>query len=355
VKSLKIKYIATVTDNLVLLPEEMRESFDYIPKKLILNVGSWKREVNMGFSSELDRDTIGIQKNIFQKFSVPENLDYEIKIDGRNLCLGPVICYLVETQRKYITYERLEKLKVYYKNYDVIKGIIFISAVDQINMVDKTIGGFFFGEGGWKEDIFTYPGVVYRKADIPDEVYQDLINHIGDRIFNSYFFDKCETSEILSTYPQLKEHIAVKKHPNSPFEFEVIMQKDRSMQWSCSGIIAGLGKSESMGTNFLIVGYTLSCYEALKTVFRMNEKDTFLKQQEIINICIEVCKAHEKAMGNYGELAIDVLLDEEKNVWILEVNKTYDHRFPLYSINDTEMYYRIITKPFEYAKALAGF
>jgi len=438
---LKIKYIDAVADNLVLFPKEMRQSFDFIPRKLILNIGNWKREVNIDFSGKLDRETIGISKTILEEFSVPETLDYELKIDGRNLCLGPVICYLLETKRKYITDERLEKLKVYYNNYDSIKGIVFISAVDQINVVDKTIGGFFLSGGAWKEASFPYPGAVYRKADIPDKVYEDIINNIGDRIFNSYFFDKWETWEILSPYPHLREHIPhtekleeletldrmleqhkvvylkqakgykakgiikvekseagyqftyrlkgvnrisdpkeaagfikelneskrgqnfylaqqaiiVKSYQNRPFDFRVVMQKDRSKQWRCSGIIARFGKRESIATNFLLSGYALPGYEALKRVFRMSERDTFLKQREIINTCVEVCKALEKTIGNYGDLGIDVMVDENKKVWILEVNKTHDHKFPLYSINDTQMYNRIITRPFEYAKALAGF
>lgn len=438
---MKIKYNDKDSYKQLLLPENMKEKFDFNPRKMILNIGSWSREVDIDFSSELDKNTINIPKTISEKYSIPDILDYEVKVDGRNLYLGPVICYLLETQKKYITPERLEKLTVYYNNYDIIKGIMFISAADQINISDKTIGGFYFSEGVWKEDVFPYPGAIYRKSDIPEEVYEDLINQIGDRIFNSYFFDKWETWEILSDYSYLKQHIPhteklegletldrmleqhkevylkqargykakgiikaeksgegykftyrlkgvkeipdfqdaarfidelnegkrgknfylvqqsikVKNYQTRPFDFRVVMQKDKSKHWNCSGIIARFGKRQSIATNFLLSGYALPCHDALKRVFRMNEKDIFLKQQEIICICMEVCKVLEKSVGNYGDLGIDVILDENLNVWILEVNKTHDHRFPLYSINDTQMYHRIITRPFEYAKALAGF
>ncbi len=438
---MKIKYMDLSNDKLVLLPEEMKERFELIPKKLILNVGNRKNEVDIDFSIEVDSDTIGIEKTMFQKFSVPEALHYEVRIDGRNLCLGPIICYLLETKKKYITSEYMEKLKVYYSSYDSIKGIIFISAVDQINLTDKTIGGIYYCGGEWNEATFPYPDAIYRKADIPDEVYEDLVSHIGDRIFNSYFFDKWETWEILSPYPRLREHlpyterleglegldkmleqhkaiylkqargykakgiikaeksaagyqftyrlegiktisdpedaerfikelnegkkgrnfylsqqaITVKKYQNRPFDFRVVMQKDGSKQWTCSGIIARFGKRESIATNFLLSGYALPCYEALKRVFRLNERDIFLKQQEIINICLEVCKVLEESIGNYGDLGIDVIVDENQKVWVLEVNKTHDHKFPLYSIHDNQMYHRIITRPFEYAKALGGF
>jgi hypothetical protein len=419
----------------------MRESFKFTPKRLILNIGSWSTEVDIGFSSDMDKDIIGIPISIFKKFSIPDTLDYEIRIEGRRLCLGPVICYLLETQRKFITPERLEKLKVYYNSYDSIKGIIFISTVDQINLTDKTISGYYYHEETWKEGIFPYPGAIYRKADIPLEIYEDIINHLGDRLFNSYFFDKWETWEVLSPYPHIREHlpntqklegiesldtmlqkhqvvylkqargykakgiikaeksetgyqftyrlkgvntipeplevakfikelndgkkggnfylvqqaITVKKYQSRPFDFRVVMQKDASAQWNCSGIIARFGKRNSIATNFLLSGYALTCYDALKRVFRMDEREIFLKQQEIINICMEVCRVLERSMGNYGDLGIDVMVDENKKVWVLEVNKTHDHKFPLYSINDTQMYHKIISRPFEYAKALAGF
>lgn len=438
---MKIMYMDTVIDNEVYLPEVIKETFDFIPKKLILNIGYWKQEVNIVFSNELDKNSMGISKSLFKYFVIPDTLDYDIKIDGRNLYLGPIICYLLETKRKFITPERLEKLKVYYNNYEKFKGLMFISTVEDINLMDKTITGYYLDKDSWKEDKFPYPGAIYRKADIPTEVYNDLINTLGDKLFNSYFFDKWETWEILSSYPHIREHIpyteklndvdsldrileqykvvyfkqargykakgiikvekpdegykftyrlkgekvitnpsevsdfinelnegkkgknfylvqqaiTVKKYQNRPFDFRVVMQKDRSKQWNCSGIIARFGKRQSIATNFLLSGYALPCHDALKRVFKYTEKEIFIKQQEIINTCIDTCKALEKSIGNYGDLGIDVMVDENQKVWILEVNKTHDHKFPLYSINDTQMYHRIITKPFEYAKALAGF
>lgn len=438
---MRIKYIDQSDNKNVILPEAMKDSFVFVPKKMILNVGNWRREVDVGFCSELDKDMIGISKTIFKEFTVPDKLDYEVRIEGRNLCLGPVICYLLETQRKHITTDRLENLKVYYNSYDSIKGLVFISAVDQINLSDKTIGGFYYNEGTWEEGTFPYPGALYRKAEIPEEIYKDIINQIGDRLFNSYFFDKWETWEVLSQDPHLSEHIpytekleglealdrvlqmyktvylkqargykakgiikventdegyqftyrlkgvntisdpdeaarfikelneskrgqnfylmqqaiVVRKYQNRPFDFRVVMQKDKSTQWNCSGIIARFGKRKSIATNFLLSGYALPVYDALKRVFKMTEREIFQKEQEIISVCMEVCKVLEKSIGNYGDLGIDVMIDENKKVWVLEVNKTHDHRFPLYSINDTQMYYKVISKPFEYAKALAGF
>ena len=415
--------------------------FEYIPAKLIVHIGSWKKEMDAYYSEDLPADTVGLSKYASSTFMLPDSLPYEVMWKGRNIYIGPVIAYLIEAQEKYITPERLEKLKVYYINYSEIKGAVFICAVDQINLTDKTIGGYYYDGRSWTAGTFPYPGSIYRKADIPQDIFDDLINNMGDKIFNSYFFDKWETWQLLSPYPDLKSHlphtekldgidsldgmldhygsaylkqtrgykakgiikatrsedgyhfqyrlegetvigsrekadqflrnlneqkkgnnyyllqqeVCVKRYRNRPFDFRVVLQKDESMRWKCSGIIARFGKKESIATNFLLSGYALTGYEALKRVFHLSERDAFLKQQEIIEICMNACKTLEKCIGHYADIGVDVMLDGDQNVWILEINKTHDHRFPLYSINDTQMYTTIISRPFKYAKALAGF
>ncbi|UTW69328.1 hypothetical protein KHA80_21040 [Anaerobacillus sp. HL2] len=42
--------------------------------------------------------------------------------------------------------------------------------------------------------------------------------------------------------------------------------------------------------------------------------------------------------GNYGDLGVDVIVDINQKVWILEVNKLHDHKYPLYALEDEQMY-----------------
>lgn len=420
---------------------QFTRKFEFLPKRAILNIGIWKKEVEVRLSNDLDEQTIGLSKYISKDFWIPDTLSYEVKMKNRNIYIGPLIAFLLESKKKYISEKRLEKLKDYYINYHNIKGIIFICAVDQIDNFHKIINGYYYNGLKWMEGTFPYPGCIYRKTDIPLNIYNNLTNCMGDRIFNSYFFDKWETWKLLSPFPSVNKHlphterlegiegldnmlnlyesaylkqakgykakgiikaersekdyhftyrlkgtktfghrkeadkflkelneqkrgknyyiiqeaIKIKKYQNRSFDFRVILQKGQNMQWGCTGIIARFGKRNSIATNFLLAGYALTGHEALKRVFRMNEKEAFLMRQEIIDICVDTSKLLDKIVGNYGDLGIDVMVDKNKKVWILEINKTHDHRFPLYSVNNTTMYHEVISKPFEYAKTLAGF
>ena len=62
------------------------------------------------------------------------------------------------------------------------------------------------------------------------------------------------------------------------FDLRVILQKDKSMEWSCTGIIARFGKGGSIATKISSGGFAVTGYEALKKVFRMSEKEAFLKK-----------------------------------------------------------------------------
>jgi hypothetical protein len=418
----------------------MRKNFDCIPHKMILHIGSWKREVDIAFSHKLDADTISISKNMFQKFNLPETIDYDCKINARNLMIGPVIGYLLKSCKKSFTPSYLDTQKIHYNTPYPVKGILFISALDQINIIEKTIEGFYLENGEWRITKFPYPGAIYRRIEMREEYYNDLIDQMGDKIFNSYFFDKWETWQILSNYTHLKDHlpqteklknlesldfmlqqfktvylkqvfgckskgiikveklekgyafsyrfkkalllsdmkrvssfiedlhkekgqkayiiqqaISVKKYDNRPFDFRVIMQKDGNKMWNCSSIIARFGKKHSIATNFLLDGFALPGHEALKRVLGLKEREIFLKEQEIIRTCTNVCLILGKTVGNYGDLGIDVIVDENQKIWILEVNKVHDHKFPLYSIQDTAMYHKIVSMPYAYARALSGF
>lgn len=87
----------------------------------------------------------------------------------------------------------------------------------------------------------------------------------------------------------------------------------------------------------------------------MNEREVFLKEQEMMDLCISACKTLDKCGGNYADLAIDMIIDESLKVWLMDIHQLYDHKLPLYSIQDRQMYLKVVTTPFEYAKSLAGF
>jgi hypothetical protein len=134
-------------------------------------------------------------------------------------------------------------------------------------------------------------------------------------------------------------------------DFRVIMQKDRTMAWSCTGIVGFVGKQGDICTNW---GFSSNFEDTLRKHFNFNQKEIFKKKQELITACKSVCEMLDLRNENYGDLGFDVMIDEELKVWILEVNKRHYHSVPLW-INDTHTYYEVKSKPIKYATALGGF
>jgi hypothetical protein len=134
-------------------------------------------------------------------------------------------------------------------------------------------------------------------------------------------------------------------------DFRVIMQKDHSMVWSCTGIVGFIGNVGDICTNW---GFTSTFEGILKKYFDLSQKEIFKKKQEIIAVCKKVCEMLDQRDENYGDLGFDVMIDKDLKIWILEANKRHYHTVPLW-INDMQMYYEIKSKPIRYAAALTGF
>lgn len=134
-------------------------------------------------------------------------------------------------------------------------------------------------------------------------------------------------------------------------DFRVIMQKDHTMIWKCTGIVAFIGAQGDICTNW---GYTAGFEELMAKQFNLSQQDIYKKKQEIIQACSTVCKVLDSAGDRYGDLGFDVIIDEASKVWILEANKRHYHHVALWN-KDAQTYYDIKANIVKYAAALSGF
>lgn len=134
-------------------------------------------------------------------------------------------------------------------------------------------------------------------------------------------------------------------------DLRVIMQKDHTKQWGCTGIISFVGTQRSICSNW---GYELTMEDVFTRRLNYSQEEYFKKRTEIINVCKNACEALDIKGENFGDLGIDVLVDESLKVWILEANKRHYHSIPLW-INDNQTFYATKTNPIKYATALSGF
>lgn len=140
----------------------------------------------------------------------------------------------------------------------------------------------------------------------------------------------------------------------NPIDFRVILQKDGSQKWTCSGVIAKNGLKGQIHTNN--PSYIELGHDALQRIFELSPEEALEKENEIIRICTQACLLIERTYGKFGDVGIDVIVDENLKIWVLEINKSHQHDMARYlQDDDPDMYNRVVTRPLEYAKSLAGF
>ncbi len=412
------------------------------PRRTILKVGAWKKEVEVIFDSDLSNDTICLSTKLELPFILPDSISFEMKIHDGEINLGPVIAFVAFKSMNGMKKKLLPKYEAYFQNYQEIKGLIFICAANSFSTKTKTVKGYYYSpapltKSPWHYGVFPYPGAIYRRKTIPRRISRHISRTIGDRMFNTELFNKWDLWQTLSPYPELREHLphTIKVETSGDLEkvldtfdkvylkrvnglrgegllrgrkikegyrfmnrfnkivhvkskeglsdfihntlsgqqyiaqqavpltynerkvdFRVIMQKDYSKQWNCSAIIARLGRKGGIATNFTSSGYVLPGEKALCEIFNLTEEEASLKVQNISDICKKACEMIDKSLGHYGDVGIDVIIDPQQKVWILEINKFHMHSLPLHLKNDSrDLFYKVVTTPFYYAKALADF
>jgi len=176
------------------------------------------------------------------------------------------------------------------------------------------------------------------------ENYQDNIQHLTLE----------QMAKFLKRHPYslLQQPIRLHTFEDRKVDYRVILQKDGTGHWQCTGMIARFGNTNAISSNFKANGFAMEGTLALMTQFGYDELTAFNKSQEIISICTKMaCKIDEMA-GAYADLGIDVGIDQEDNVWVIEMNKRPDHDFPLI-IKDRKMYYSVKSNPVLYGKYIA--
>jgi hypothetical protein len=167
-------------------------------------------------------------------------------------------------------------------------------------------------------------------------------------------FSKEEMKQFLGKHPYylLQQPIQLKEYQNRKIDYRVIIQKNEYGNWQCTGIIGRFGKEGAVSSNFLAEGFAKTGFETVQLQFNCGEKKAYQLCGNMIEVCINTAKAIDSSVGPYGDLGIDVGIDENEHIWVIEVNKRPDHDLPL-MIKDRKMYYEVKTNPVLYAAIIA--
>ncbi|MBS4203238.1 YheC/YheD family protein [Lederbergia citrea] len=410
-------------------------------REILISIGALKATVTLAEHHEQE-SIIFISKDIFTTYSLPDFLEYEIRVKDDILFVGPVIGLLIKGKKAEMNKQRMKIYKNYLHEYSYINGLILLLTSDEINVKNKTIYGYVYHpiEEEWVEGNFPFPSVVFCRKAIKDTDRSKLNQLIGEEFFNSHVFNKWEmwewfsAIESLSNYlPEtvqaknisnvkqllekyetifikpisgmqgtgiyqlakqkeeyhlkyrlngrnttavldswqtvehflrdelnLEKYIAQKrltllKNNNRVIDFRIIVLKDANGSWFVPGMITRFGAEESIVSNISSGGSAEKAWSTLMKIYNDDAKEAFKKYKEMEQLAILCCATLELKGLHLAYVGMDVGMDDNKNLWVIEINNRNPDMTIALDAEDKQLYYRIKSAPLFYAKWLAGF
>lgn len=199
-------------------PEKLEELNLKNEKNLYLSFGSKKQPIELKIDGTINKNEIILSKKIIDALHLPSYINYEIVKKDNEIKLGPCIGILLRKHEASINDNILRSSLLYTMDYASLHGAIIIFALDGIDKVNKKIHGFCYNPNtdSFEEGTFPYPNSIYRRISYSSLWRNHFIDVIGNSIYNSYYFDKLETYNYLSEYPEMKEHLPATTLYTSP-------------------------------------------------------------------------------------------------------------------------------------------
>ncbi|MDW7674707.1 MAG: YheC/YheD family protein [Bacillota bacterium] len=143
------------------------------------------------------------------------------------------------------------------------------------------------------------------------------------------------------------------KSDNRHIDFRVVLQRDGNKKWNCSGLVARIAFEGSIITNKRGRETSMLGREALNKIFSLNAETAVAIEEEMTQMVIKAVEKYEEQGHHLGDLAADIVLDSNLQIWLLELQLNYgvDARA---GVLPDHFLKKIKTTPFQYAKTLAG-
>lgn len=152
----------------------------------------------------------------------------------------------------------------------------------------------------------------------------------------------------------LQQGVETIRYEDRCTSFRIIMQKDETLQWKCTGICPRVGKPKGICSNYKPGLYNFTFESLLSKALQVDEEIVLRKKQEVIDICFRLCEISDATGENFGDIGIDIGIDESLKVWIFEINDGHRQHVTL-KIGDINMYYKVKSNPIKYATGLCSF
>lgn len=178
------------------------------------------------------------------------------------------------------------------------------------------------------EDFFIKPIAGSQGKRIFRITHKEPFLHLSYTTFSDDFKHAYPTFHDLfqALYPRLRKEtfilqktIRIQSFQNRPLDFRVLCHKDPENSWKVSSMIARVSGENQFVANLAQGGTIHPVGEILEQLYGSKKGLHFRKLLK--EVSLEICTHLERlAEGIYGELGIDLAIDEEERVWMIEAN-----------------------------------
>lgn len=167
--------------------------------EVTLKFGQWTRRFIVNINNKLSDKEIGLPRDTLP-FPIPEKMFFDIRVNLDVIHIGPFVAFIAMNKLQHISMSTLEIYKNRFKLHEDSGKFILICASDSIDTSNQTISGYYYHSKGikkkrWVNAVFPYPDSVFKKIRIPEDINRSLRNVIGNKLFNTNFFNKYELWE----------------------------------------------------------------------------------------------------------------------------------------------------------------
>lgn len=92
--------------------------------------------------------------------------------------------------------------------------------------------------------------------------------------------------------------------------FRVIMQKDDSLKWKCTGICPRVGNASGITTNYAPASYVFTFESFLKEILNMDVESIKKKKKELVDLCFKLSYMCDRSGQHYADIGIDIGMDK---------------------------------------------
>lgn len=262
---------------------------------------------------------------------------------GRNLYNYPVF-------HKWDMYKWLQPIPTFLEHLP--KTILYQQPMDILAMLNK-YGRVFvkpiFGRSAKGiYEFSTRDDGYFIRSRINDRNQETFISHRAS--FESFIRKSIALEQYI-----VQQAIDLVTNQNRIVDFRLILVKDYSGEWKDMGLFSRFGALDSMVCNIDAGGIPGLGDAAIQTLFPFTEEEWSEYRQRLSILAITAAKCVENYLVNCGNLGIDFAIDNQKKIWILEMNNQNPEHYVAYMAGDQRTFFESRLANMLYAKKLTGF